>query len=712
MYKEHKFQPMFSEEIRKIPFLRILIPLIFGIVVQERGNVYIYLVLPGIILSFFLVLLFYIITAVRKSGRDKIFGILVFIFLFLAGMGLMRVENITNEPERLRLGRVMNIPEEKDKTCQLILTGLWEKRHAGWYPLKGRILLYVEKSSGVRNVSPGDLIAFYCPLKQIEEPANPMEFDFRRYCSVHGIFRRGFLKTSTWQLLEGNDHFHMKGCSERIRMDLLSLIDDYNFQCQSLVSSLLLGYREQLDEHQKEAFAGSGAMHILAVSGLHVGIIYGMLIFLFKLFSNKRSGLSFLLPVPCIWLYALLTGMTPSVSRAALMLSFYALSRYINRKTNLSNIIFFSAFIMIFFDPKIIYNVSFQLSFMAVTGIAFVFPGLYAHFKTSNRLINQVTGLLCLSVSAQLFTIPLSLYYFHQFPHYFLITNLFVIPLTVLILYAGCMFFLFSFFRPAALFFAHILNFLTGLLQKVTNTISSLPFSETNNIGLDISDVVLLYLFIFFIIACLRYQSGRLLLVGLFMLLIITGKGFCEKVIQNKQKNFMVCSVEGATVLNLIDGFQNIVITSDTSQSCRDRIFYHLNTYWINSGLNEAEFHDFYQSRPDQSGHFYIIRPEKLKNKLVLIQFFKMKIGIVSGQLELNGEIRKKLRLDLLIINAPWTIDLLKLMNYIKPEIIVIDRNVPEWETKKLETTCVKLNIPYHNVYNSGYFMVNDGMME
>jgi len=698
---------MFSEEIRKIPFLRILFPLISGIIVQERENICIYMILPGIILSFSLVLLVYIIQNVRRSGRDKIFGILVFIFLFLAGMGLMRKENITNEPESIRLGRVMDIPEKKDKTCQLILTGLWEKRPAGWHPLRGRILLYIEKSSKAKDVSPGDLVAFYCPLEQIEEPANPMEFDFRRYCYIHGIFWRGFLKESTWQLLEGNDHFHIKGCAERIRMDLLSLIDDYNFQYPNLISSLLLGYREQLDKQQKEAFAGSGAMHILAVSGLHVGIIYGMLIFLLIPFSRKRSGLFHLLPVPFIWLYALLTGMTPSVSRAALMLSFYALSRYINRKTNLSNIIFVSALIMIFFDPKIIYSVSFQLSFMAVTGIAFVFPGMYAYLKTPNQLINKVTGLLCLSVSAQLFTIPLSLYYFHRFPHYFLITNLFVIPLAVLILYSGCMFLIFSFFKPVALFFAHILNLLSGLLQKVTNIISSLPFSESNNIGLSISDVVLLYLFIFSVIACIRYHSARLLLTGLFMLLIITVKGFCEKAVQAKQKNFMVCSVEGATVLNLIDGFQNIVITSDTSQSCRERIFYHLNTYWINSGLNEAEFYDLCQSRPDQHDQFCIIRPEKLKNKLVLIQFFKMKIGILSGQPEFNRNVRKKLQLDLLIINASRNIDLLELMDYVEPEIIIIDQNVTEWETKKLETICVELNIPYHTVYDMGYFMMN-----
>lgn len=707
MYEEHNFQLMFSEEIRKIPFLRILIPLISGIIVQERGSVCIYVILPGIILSFSLVLLVYIITTVRRSVRDKIFGILVFIFLFLAGMGLMRVENITNEPESIRLGRVINIPEEKDKTYKLILNGLWEKRPAGWHPLRGKILLYVEKSSGVGNVSPGDLIVFYCPLEQIEEPANPMEFDYRRYCYIRGIFWSGFLKDPTWQLLEGNDHFHMNGWAERIRMDLLLLIDDYNLQHQSLVSSLLLGYREQLDKQQKEAFAGSGAMHILAVSGLHVGIIYGMLILLLKPFSNKRSGLSFLLPVPCIWLYALLTGMTPSVSRAALMLSVYALSRYINRKTNLPNIIFFSAFIMILFNPIIICSVSFQLSFMAVTGIAFIFPYLYAYFKTGNQLINKVTGLLCLSVSAQLFTIPLSLYYFHQFPHYFLITNLFVIPLAVLILYSGCMFFLFSFFRPAAHFFAHILNFLSGLLQKVTNTISSLPFSETTKIGLDITDVILIYLFIFSVIACLRYHSGRLLLIGLFMLLIITGKGFCEKVIQTKQKNVVVCSVEGATVLNVIDGSQNIVITSDTSQSCRDRIFYHLNTYWITAGLDEAEFYDLNQSRPDKYGHFHIIRPEKLKNKLVLIQFFKTKIGILSGQPEFNGEIRKQLQLDLLIIDSSRSVDILKLMNYIKPGMIIIGRTLPEWETKKLEKICVELNIPYHTIYDMGYFMMS-----
>jgi len=697
---------MFHKELRKIPFLRLLIPLLAGILLQDAVNVNLYLIIPGIILSFLLLLLNHILPVVKRSGRNILFGILVFIFIFLAGMGIIRQEKITNQPGIVRLGRVTQIPQEKDKTYKLILTGLREKESAEWHPVRGKILLYIEKSPRLENISPGDLLVFYCPMEQIKEPANPMEFNFRRYCYIHGIFWIGFLSDLNWLQLGDYDKFHINGCAERMRMELLSLMDSYDLHHQSLVSSLLLGYREDLDKQQKEAFAGSGAMHILAVSGLHVGIIYGMLMFLIKPFFAGRSGLSFLLPVPCIWLYALLTGMTPSVTRAALMLSIFAMSRYLNRKTSLLNIIFFSAFLMILFNPVIINRVSFQLSFMAVTGIAFIFPGLYAYLKISNRLINKILELLCMSVSAQLFTLPLSLFHFHQFPHYFLVTNLLVIPLAAMLLYSGFIFFLFSFSRTISLFLAHILNVLAGIMQKVINIISSLPFSKTNNIGLDIYDVILIYLFIFSIIGFLRNRSWRVLFAGLFILLIITGKGFYKKVVQTKQKNFMICSVEGATVMNFINGYQNVVITSDTDKPCRDRIIYHLSTYWMYTDLDKPEFIDLYHSRLAGPDHPQIIRLERQQENLVFIQFFNTKIGILSGQPDFKKQVRKPLELDLLIINSSRRVDLMELMNYITPGIIIIDRKVPQWEAMRLETACVHLGIPYHTIYNMGYFMM------
>lgn len=690
----------------KIPFLRILIPLLTGILIQEKVKADLYVILPGMILFFLMLVFHHNLGKGININRNIIFGLLVFGVLFLAGMGLLQKNMITAEPEMVRVGRVAIIPQEKEKTYKIILDRIWEKGQTDWHPVSGRILLYIEKSIRMESVKPGDLLVFKCPLEQIDSPPNPMEFDFRRYCSVHGISWRGYLNDQKWKQLEGRKKINLFFVAERIRMKLLGYIDDHDLHHKELVASLLLGYREDLNEQQKHEFTQSGAMHILAVSGLHVGIIYGILVFFIKPFFRKRPGLSLFITVPCIWSYALLTGLTPSVSRASLMLSLYIMSRIIKRKSSLINILFFSAFLMILFNPLIIFRVSFQLSFMAVAGIGIVFYELYARLKTSNWLINKIMGLMCLSFSAQLFTFPLSLYYFHQFPLYFLITNICVIPLAALILYSGWMFFLFSFFQPLSLFFAGILDTLVGTLQRLTSMISSFPYSTTNGIGVDTFDVIIIYVALIALIGFILKRSVILFFIALSMITIIAGKNCFEKINRHDQKKFLICSVEGATVLNFINGYENIVMTNDTGRINREKIRYHINSYWISTGVNEPEFIDLNNYSSDLISHPSIIRPVRGNKNLIFIQFFGAKIGVLSSQPEFNGYYQRPLKLDLLIINASRTVDLVELLQYIKPGMIIIDRQVPHWLLVRLESECVKLHIPYHTIYSMGYYMM------
>ena len=401
---------MFNSELIKIPFLRILLPLLAGILVQDKVKAELYIILPGILMFYILILFQHNLVRGIQRKNSIIFGLLVFGVLFLSGMGLRPVNITTSEPEKTRLGRVALIPLEKEKTYKILLDRLWEQEQTGWSCIKGRVLLYIEKSIRMDSLMPGDLIVFNCRLDQLPSPANPMEFDYRRYCSIHGIFWRAYLNDKKWKKLEDRSKIQINYCAERIRMMLLKLIDKYDFHHRDLVASLLLGYRENLSKQQKIEFMHSGAMHILAVSGLHVGIIYSILIFLIKPFFRNKPGISISIVVACIWFYAMLTGLTPSVTRASLMLSLYMVSRIIKRKSSLINILLLSAFLMILFNPVIVYRVSFQLSFMAVAGISIIYQELYAFLRTNNRLVNKLLELTCLSFAAQLFTFPLSLY--------------------------------------------------------------------------------------------------------------------------------------------------------------------------------------------------------------------------------------------------------------------------------------------------------------
>ncbi|KPK87218.1 MAG: hypothetical protein AMS27_03130 [Bacteroides sp. SM23_62_1] len=695
-------------DFKKIPFLRILLPLLIGVLIQKKADVDLHIILPGMIMLFLFIVLYQKYWKRKGYRRESIFGIPVSMLLLLGGMALLKDNTIAGEPERIRLGTVALIPVEKGKTYKLILDRLWERRPSGWCPQDGRIILYIEKSIRLDHVEPGDRLVFNCPLKQIDLPANPMEFDYRRYCEIHGVYWIGYLDNKNWKQLKGNAKIQTVFIPERIRMKLLKFIDGYNLQNSELATSLLLGYRENLEEQQKLEFTASGAMHILAVSGLHVGIIYGILMFIFKPCFRKKPESSFFIITPCIWTYAFLTGLTPSVTRASLMLSLYMVSRIMKRKSSLIHIVFFSAFLMILINPHIVFRVSFQLSFMAITGISVLFQDLYAFLKTGNWLINKVIGLTCISFSAQLFTVPLSLYYFHQFPHYFLFTNLLVIPLAAMILYSGCMFFLFSFLPPVSSFFAVILDILTGALQSITKLISSLPYSSTANIGVDIFDIILLYIILISLIVFFHKKSAPAMFIALLITATIVGKFCYEKILQQKQNKVLICSIEGTTVLNFIDGDLNFVATDDTSWINRERINYHIKPYWIHSGLKEPVFISLsgYSTGPvDQSG---TIRTWARQEDLIFIQFFNTRIGVLSHHPLFNGHNHRPLKLDLLLINSSGYVDLSEVILYIQPERIIIDRRVPYWLSAKLESQCDKLNIPYHTVLSAGCYLMEE----
>jgi competence protein ComEC len=557
-----------SSKLKKIPFLRFLLPFSGGIVMQEKiradENIILFLL---ILFSAFMV--FWLIMKLAENYRwNMIFGILLSGILGLTGMILAEVTNPVSRPENVRIGRIIHIPEEKDKTYKIVLEKIKEKKYGAWYAIDGKVLVYIEKTGVISTLEPGDLLLFHSQLQVIEGPANPMEFDFRKYCRSYGIYWKTYLGNSQWKKLNKKVNFFSSSGAEWLRMKLIRYIKKKNLQHESLINSLLLGYREELSSAQKQYFAASGAMHILAVSGLHVGIIYGILVFIVSRFFRKKTGYMLFIPLPVIWAYALITGMTPSVSRAAMMISLYIISKFLNRQTESLNIILFSAFFMIVAKPSVIHQVSFQLSYAAVIGISVVFNGLYRKLKTGNWFINQIISIGCLSVAAQLFTFPLSMFYFHRFPNYFMITNLFAVPLSGMILITGFIFLAFSFITPISSILAYVLDTISGLLDGLIETIGTLPFSSTGNISIGVFEVLLIYAALFCMVWYLRTRRIIHLYLALICIILICGDMCRNKIKQSVNKEIVVLSVQGTTAINLISGSNKGIVSLYKSRCC------------------------------------------------------------------------------------------------------------------------------------------------
>ena len=227
----------------------------------------------------------------------------------------------------------------------------------------------------------------------------------------------------------------------KLRKSFINIFENQGISGRNfaVVTALVLGMDDYLDNDTRKEFSSAGAIHILCVSGLHVGVIYMVLnALLFFLKRNKYArALRSLILLIGIWFYAMLTGLAPAVLRAATMFSFVIIGTGIKRKAGVFNSLTVSAFILLLFNPFLIYNVGFQLSYAAVIAIVAIQPTIYQIWQPKNKIADNIWGITTVSVAAQLGTAPLGLFYFHQFPNYFIITNLIAIPLATLILYAG-----------------------------------------------------------------------------------------------------------------------------------------------------------------------------------------------------------------------------------------------------------------------------------
>ncbi len=301
------------------------------------------------------------------------------------------------------------------------------------------VLLYFE----TKNIEVGDWLLVSSNLKKIVNKNNPGEFNAERYWRLKGIEKMSFVGDYQFLYLNNTPENWLGKLFRNSRAYFSSVLDEYLAGEQlGVAKALMLGDKGALSKEMKTSFGKAGAMHVLAVSGLHVGIVLAILMFIFRQFPrtiSKRNALIFSLLI--VWCYAGVTGFSPSVVRATIMFSLISLSVVFSRKNNSINALFFSAFLMMLWDPMIIYDIGFQLSYLAMIGIFAFYPSLSQLFLFKNRMFQKIWDGTAIGIAAQLTTFPLVLYYFHQFPNYFALTNLGMMVFAGLILGLGLVLF-------------------------------------------------------------------------------------------------------------------------------------------------------------------------------------------------------------------------------------------------------------------------------
>ncbi len=315
----------------------------------------------------------------------------------------------------------------------------------------GKLLLNTSLDSTQGKLNIDDEILFFGDSKTISAPLNPHQFDYKKYMSGLGIYQQIRIEDGKY-IQKKNPSKSIYGIAAYARNHILNKLKKANFSKDelSIIQALLLGQRDDISEETYTNYQKAGAVHILAVSGLHVGILLMLLQFILSplQYLPKGKTLILALSVLLLWGFAFLAGFSASIIRATTMFTFVAYALYLNRPSNSFNILALSVlFILLFIDPNLLFQVGFQMSYAAVFAILWIYPLLQKLWYPKNRILRYLWQLLSVSIAAQLGVLPISLFYFHQFPGLFFISNLVIIPALGIILGFGILIIVLSLFN-------------------------------------------------------------------------------------------------------------------------------------------------------------------------------------------------------------------------------------------------------------------------
>lgn len=412
------------------------------------------------------------------------------------------------------------------------------------------------------EIKTGHIYQAKLKFKYPNKPANPGTFDYKKHLEIKDIYLTAFTKSSTIEILGKSPHSSLKQISNSWQIRGSKIIQNYltNPKAASIANALLLGDASDLSPETRESYALTGTMHILAVSGMHVGILFLLLQLLCKPIPIR--WLRLLSGLAGLWVYAFITGLSPSVFRAVLMFSMLGIGKEIGRQSSIYNALAFSALILVISDPSTLFHIGFQLSFLSVLGIVIFTPLIESFIPCKNYFLRKIRTLFAVSVAAQLSTGILSLYYFHQFPTWFFISNILVVPLAAPIMLSGIGIILCSQIAPLAGLFAVICGFLIELSSGITQTISHWPFASIGPVYLSATSCILVYLILFASYVYFK-KKLKIYLYSIFCLLIIfQSKSLWEEWGDKQIERLMVFSIREKSCLLIHQGY-SLTLYSD-----------------------------------------------------------------------------------------------------------------------------------------------------
>lgn len=601
----------------------------------------------------------------------------------------------------------------------------------GWNKTEGKVILYFQKDSLAETLQYGDKIVVQSKLRNEPSPNNPYEFDYSDYLAKRHIYATAYIKSGHYTIIEKSSQKGVMAFAYKLRDMMMGIINSSSLseQEKSIASAMLLGWDENIDNETLQKFSNGGISHILCVSGLHLGIISILVSYCLFFLSNSKKHriIKGCIRILVLWLFVMITGMAPSAMRAATMFTLIVIGEMFFERADVFSNVATSAFILLLINPNYIYDVGFQLSYSAVIGIVALKPFfdtlptiptpkerekwhynkygnrtlVFTFFLYSRKKICNVTHLIAskilsfayVSLSAQLFTTPFVLYYFHQFPLYFLIANVAIIPFSGILLATAILVII-----SGGKAFTTVFSIEIKGVNYVLDWVSKLPSANISDIYFDTT----MFCLSLVAIVCLMLAIGRrwkpYLFISIGAMIVLAGYAITISWTSVQQSKWIVYDSGKDFAMEIFDGNTSYFVADSCLIDNHEQVKYFAGNYRINNCTQKTT--NIYLTNDYSSN--------KVFKRNSFIAFSKCKIAVINKN-NYKQHSNQKLHLTHIILTNNPYISICELRQQFDFDTLIIASTNYRSLSYKWTCECDSLGIPYHDIHTQGAYVANIG---
>ncbi len=627
----------------------------------------------------------------QKPLHNRYFGLTIFGLAFAVGMSTQTIH--TDSYQKNHFTQLPNIFEqqhiftivlkEKLKSTAINQRYVALVNQIDTAKCSGKIVFNINKDSLHNSFIIGNRLQIQGSLYPNTAPKNPFQFDYGNYLKNKQIYGQLYADVTQIKVsfqIEKDIWFY----AAQIRNSIIDNLkkDGFNTTELNVALALLLGQQQDIDPDIIQDYQYAGAVHILSVSGLHIGFILLFVTFILKpIPNNKKGSLLKLIVILCsLWLFGIVAGLAPSVVRSVTMFSFVAIGQHLRRSVNIYHTLLVSILLILLVQPKFLFDVGFQLSYLALFFILWLHPLLSRLLEPKNKILKYIWEILSVSFAAQIGTLPLSLYYFHQFPGLFFITNLVIIPLTGFIMGLGVVVIVLAFVDLCPYFLSKTLEWSLFVIDKIIHTIASFEQFIFKDIPFTMVFMLSFYAVILALILWIKKPIPQRLIAVLLSVIGLQIAIVCNKWTTVHQQEWIVFNSKKTTLITERNGKAVTLYGNDSLLKIGTKN-YTLNNYLM--------------------GNFsHLAAAKKIKNTA----FFK---GYTILILDSTGIYPKQQQADILVLTQSPKINLERLIQSSHPKAIVADASNYKSFQERWKASCLKTKIPFHSTSEKGYYVLN-----